>query len=75
MPEQRNRAPSSRDGEERIRLRLSQPELATMVGAAETTVHKALRELRDERLLETGYRSTVLPDLGRLTELAEPAAQ
>jgi CRP-like cAMP-binding protein len=57
-----------------IPLRLSQSELATMVGAAETTVHKALRQLRNERLLETGYRSTVLPDLDRLTEHAELTA-
>lgn len=58
-----------------IHLRLSQPELATMVGATESTIHKALRELRNERLLETSYRSTVLPDLDRLTELAELAAE
>ncbi|MFE3416157.1 Crp/Fnr family transcriptional regulator [Streptomyces mirabilis] len=57
-----------------IPLRLSQSELATMVGAAETTVHKALRQLRNERLLETSYRSTVLPDLDRLTEHAELTA-
>ncbi|MFD7608620.1 Crp/Fnr family transcriptional regulator [Streptomyces mirabilis] len=57
-----------------IPLRLSQSELATMVGAAETTVHKALRQLRNERLLETSYRSTVLPDLDRLREHAELTA-
>ncbi|MFF3919204.1 Crp/Fnr family transcriptional regulator [Streptomyces sp. NPDC001852] len=58
-----------------IRLRLTQSELATMVGTAEPAIHKALRELRNERLLETSYRSTVLPDLHRLTELAELAAE
>jgi CRP-like cAMP-binding protein len=54
-----------------IRVPLTQPELATMLGAAETTIHKALRELRNERLLEISYRSTFLPDLDRLTEIAE----
>ncbi|WP_411071033.1 Crp/Fnr family transcriptional regulator [Streptomyces sp. cmx-4-25] len=60
-----------------IGCRLTQPELATLVGAAETTVHKVLRALREEGLLETGYRSTVirdLPRLGRLAELADPGA-
>ncbi|MFD6326349.1 Crp/Fnr family transcriptional regulator [Streptomyces sp. NPDC058442] len=51
--------------------RLTQPELATMVGAAETTIHKVLRDLRDEGLLETGYRSTVIRDLPELEELAD----
>ncbi len=56
-----------------IGCQLTQPELATMVGAAETTIHKVLRDLRDEGLLETGYRSTTirnLPELERLADLA-----
>ncbi|MEU0009001.1 Crp/Fnr family transcriptional regulator [Streptomyces sp. NPDC006314] len=51
--------------------RLTQPELAALTGAAETTVHKGLRELRREGLLETGYGSTVIRDLVRLRELAD----
>ncbi|KNB50216.1 Crp/Fnr family transcriptional regulator [Streptomyces caatingaensis] len=52
---------------------LTQPELAALTGAAETTVHKGLRELREEGLLETGYRSTTLRDLARLRRVAELA--
>jgi CRP-like cAMP-binding protein len=54
-----------------IGCRLTQPELATMVGAAETTIQKVLRELREEELLETGYRATTIRDLPRLRELAD----
>jgi DNA-binding GntR family transcriptional regulator len=50
---------------------LTQPEIATLTGAAETTIHKALRELREQRLLETGYRSTVIRDLARLKQVGE----
>ncbi|CAM5472771.1 Crp/Fnr family transcriptional regulator [Streptomyces aurantiogriseus] len=51
--------------------RLTQPELAALTGAAETTVHKGLRELREEGLLETGYGSTVIRDLPRLRRLGD----
>lgn len=44
-----------------IDIRLTQPELATLIGAAETTVHKVLRELRDEELLRP---ATVPPSSG-----------
>lgn len=60
-----------------IGFQLTQPELAALTGAAETTVHKGLRELRDEGLLGTGYRTTTVHDLARLArvaELAEPVA-
>lgn len=56
-----------------VGCRLTQPELATLVGAAETTIHKVLRELRDEGLLETGYRATTIRDLPRLRRLADLA--
>ncbi|MFF3575750.1 Crp/Fnr family transcriptional regulator [Streptomyces mirabilis] len=62
---------SSRAGGVVIGCRLTQPELATMVGAAETTIHKVLRELRADHLLETGYRSTVIRDLSSLERLAD----
>lgn len=58
-----------------IGCRLTQPELATLIGAAETTVHKVLRELRDEDLLVTGYRSTTIRDLPRLRKLADLAGE
>lgn len=54
-----------------VGCRLSQPELAALTGAAETTVHKGLRELRVNGLLETGYRSTTIRDLARLKHLAD----
>jgi CRP/FNR family transcriptional regulator, cyclic AMP receptor protein len=56
-----------------IDIRLTQPELATLIGAAETTIHKVLRELRDEGLVETGYRATVVRDLPGLRRLADLA--
>lgn len=61
----------SRDGVLVIGCRLTQPELATLIGAAETTIHKGLRELREEGLLETGYRTTTVRNLPGLRELAD----
>ncbi|MFD0249683.1 Crp/Fnr family transcriptional regulator [Streptomyces sp. NPDC127113] len=54
-----------------IGCRLTQPELATLVGAAETTIHKVLRDLREEGLVETGYRATTVRDMPRLRLLAD----
>lgn len=51
--------------------RLTQPELAALTGAAETTIHKGLRELRRAGLLETGYGITVIRDLPHLRQLAD----
>jgi CRP-like cAMP-binding protein len=56
-----------------IGCRLTQPEMAALTGAAETTVHKGLRELRDEGLLDTGYRTTTVRDLARLKHVADLA--
>ena len=50
---------------------LTQPELATLVGAAEPSTHKALRELRVRGIASTGYRQITILDLKRLTEIAE----
>lgn len=49
-----------------IDVRLTQPELATICGAAETSIQKALRELRAEGLVETDYRRITVRDLGTL---------
>lgn len=54
-----------------IDIRLTQPELATLIGAAETTIQKVLRELREEDLVETGYRATLIRDLPRFRRLAD----
>jgi len=55
-----------------IGVRLSQTELATLVGAAEDTVQKSLRILRDRGLIRTGYsRITVLDPPGLRTLVRE----
>ena len=53
-----------------IRWPLTQPELATLAGAAEPTVHKALRGLRSSGVVSTGYRSIRVERLSRLSEIA-----
>lgn len=53
-----------------IGVTLSQPELAALTGAAEITVHKALRDLRGDGLLTTGYRRITVLDLRRLRQTA-----
>lgn len=56
-----------------IGCRLTQPEMAALTGAAETTIHKGLRELRAGGLLETGYGSTTIRNLAELKVLADLA--
>ncbi|MFI1912409.1 Crp/Fnr family transcriptional regulator [Nocardia sp. NPDC020380] len=53
-----------------IRWPLTQPELATLSGAAEPTVHKALRGLRESGAISTGYRSIRIEDMGLLNRIA-----
>lgn len=53
-----------------IRWPITQPELATLSGAAEPTVHKALRRLRDAGVVSTGYRTIRIEDLGLLSGIA-----
>ena len=52
-----------------IGVPLSQPELATMVGAAEATGQKAIRDLKDANLISTGYRRIVILDFDALLAL------
>lgn len=54
-----------------IDVRLTQPELATICGAAETSIQKALRELRGAGLLETDYRRITVRDLPGLQNLGK----
>ena len=52
-----------------ISVSLSQPELATLVGSSEPSVHRVLRSLRQRRIIETGYRRILIrdvPGLGRI---------
>lgn len=58
------------DGVE-IGFELIQPELATLAGAAEISVQRALRQLRSARLVATGYRRIVICDELRLRRLAD----
>ncbi|MBH5333389.1 Crp/Fnr family transcriptional regulator [Streptomyces pactum] len=53
-----------------IRWPITQPELATLSGAAEPTVHKALRGLREAGVVATGYRTIAVVDLARLSRIA-----
>lgn len=55
-----------------IRWPLTQPELASLAGSAEPTVHKALRQLRTAGVVSTGYRSITINDLEQLRDIAYP---
>jgi CRP-like cAMP-binding protein len=52
-----------------IAVALSQPELATMIGVSEATVHKAFRDWREAGVLRTGYRRVTVVDLPALRAL------
>ncbi|GAA2531975.1 Crp/Fnr family transcriptional regulator [Winogradskya humida] len=53
-----------------VDLDITQQELATLCGAADITVHKALRELREKNLIGTHYRSLVIRDAEALKVVA-----
>jgi CRP-like cAMP-binding protein len=53
-----------------VGIALTQSELAALVGAAEPTVRKILRELRHAGVLDTGYRSLVIRDMAALRRAA-----
>jgi CRP/FNR family transcriptional regulator, cyclic AMP receptor protein len=55
-----------------IRWPLTQPELATLAGSAEPTVHKALRALRTAGVVSTGYRTITVNDIDQLHDIAYP---
>lgn len=55
-----------------IRWPITQPELATLAGAAEPSVHKALRRLRRTGAVSTGYRTVRVEDLALLHGIAYP---
>jgi CRP-like cAMP-binding protein len=62
-----------RPGRNEAQLPLSQPEMATLVGAAESSIHKALRVLRESGAVETGYRKVMILDLDHLARIAVAA--
>jgi CRP/FNR family cyclic AMP-dependent transcriptional regulator len=54
-----------------IGVRLTQAELATLCGAAEISLQKALRALRDAGIISTGYREIVVRNVEGLHATAE----
>jgi CRP/FNR family transcriptional regulator, cyclic AMP receptor protein len=62
------------DGTVEIVVPLTQPELAAMIAIGQATIQKAVRDLRDAGLIETGYRRLVVSDPERLAKLAETAS-
>lgn len=63
-----------RDGNQAVIRFLTQPELARLIGAAESSVHKALRDLRGRGIAEPGYGQLRILDLGGLSEIAQRLA-
>lgn len=59
-----------RDTGDRLELGIpiTQPELASIVGASEAAVHKALADLRRRGVVTTGYRSTAIRSLAALAD-------
>lgn len=54
-----------------VDIHLTQSELATMCGAAEITLQKALRELRASGVIGTGYRQVIVRDTDALRQCAD----
>ncbi|MFF0061376.1 Crp/Fnr family transcriptional regulator [Streptomyces sp. NPDC005279] len=52
-----------------IGVSLTQPELAELVGASEPSLHRVLRSLREQGIVETGYRRVLVKDLPELSRL------
>ncbi|MBL3666824.1 Crp/Fnr family transcriptional regulator [Streptomyces sp. M2CJ-2] len=61
---------AERDGDSAvIRWPITQPELATLAGASEPSVQKALRRLRGKGVVTTGYRSIRVDGLEQLRSI------
>jgi CRP-like cAMP-binding protein len=54
-----------------VDIHLTQSELATLCGAAEVTVQKILRELREADVIGTGYRQVLIRDVSALRVCAQ----
>ncbi|KUL29193.1 Crp/Fnr family transcriptional regulator [Actinoplanes awajinensis] len=57
-----------------VDIELTQSELATLCGAADITVHKALHDLREAKLIDTVYRGFVIRDPESLKSAARLAS-
>lgn len=51
---------------------LTQTELASLIGASEPTVQRALRQFKADGIVSTGYRETAIADMRRLRACAHP---
>jgi CRP/FNR family transcriptional regulator, cyclic AMP receptor protein len=60
-------------GRARESLLFTQAELAGLIGASESTVYKALRELRQAGAVDTSYRHLTITDIDALREIAAAA--
>ena len=58
----------------RIDVPLSQPELASLIGASEPSLHRALTELRARHVIGTRYRRLVVHDVAALRSLCSDGA-
>jgi|GEM_PF-693509 len=50
---------------------LTQPQFAALIGASAPSVHKAMRQLRNEGVLQTRYRKIVITDTVALAAIAD----
>jgi CRP/FNR family cyclic AMP-dependent transcriptional regulator len=53
-----------------VDIQLTQAELATLCGAAEISLQKALRDLREANIIGTGYRQVIVRDAEALRDSA-----
>lgn len=58
------------EGERRPEVRLSQSTIANLLGVSRQSVNEALGRLRDQGLVETGYRNIRILDMDRLSDVA-----
>ncbi|HET8642436.1 MAG TPA: Crp/Fnr family transcriptional regulator [Pseudonocardiaceae bacterium] len=64
---------SDESGSPGLEIPLSQDELGQLIGAAQVSVQRALRELRAQRVLSTGYRKVTVPCLPCLERVVDAA--
>jgi CRP-like cAMP-binding protein len=56
----------------RVELRITQSDLAAMLGTSRSKMNAELKHLEKERLIEIGYRTIALANFERLREIAGP---
>jgi CRP-like cAMP-binding protein len=62
--------PGTPDGRAELGVSLTQPELASLIGASKESAAKAIRKLREGGLISTQYRRIVVLDLAGLRSFA-----